>query len=70
MERLRVGTDTPVNESELYKFDALDIVFSQFYEFVYLPDYNPYELVNGTWMGSLGHLLKGRALNVDWNIVG
>ena len=38
-ELIRIGTDSFVNESELYKAYAFDLLFGGFHEFVYLPDF-------------------------------
>ena len=63
---IRIGTESFVNESELEKAFAFDLLYGGFHEFVYLPDYwQPWQLVNGTWAGALGYLTNDTS-NVDW----
>ncbi len=61
---IRIGTADFVNKSALLKINAFDLLFNGFYEFVYLPDYYPWLLVNGTWTGALGHLMDDNRM--DW----
>ena len=60
---LRVGTEFFVNQSELSTIDVYDLIFGGYHEFVYLPDFYPLQLVNGSWQGALGHLLNGNHMN-------
>ncbi len=55
-ERLRVGTYTYVNETVTEK--VYDLLFGSAYELVYVPDFYPWEVVNGTWTGVLGYLMN------------
>jgi hypothetical protein len=57
-ELIRIGTGSFVNETELNKDYAFDLLFGGFHEFVYIPDYWQWQLVNGTWAGALGHLMN------------
>ncbi len=57
-ELIRIGSSKFVNQSTLDKADAFDFLFRGIYEFVYLPDYYPWLLVNGTWTGGFGHLIN------------
>jgi hypothetical protein len=57
-ELIRIGTNKFVNKSTLDTADAFDLIFRGIYEFVYLPDYDPWLLVNGTWTGGFGHLIN------------
>ncbi len=63
---MRVGTD--INNVETYLKlrvrDKLHLLFGARHEFVYLPDYDPWQLVNGTWTGALGHLMNDNRM--DW----
>ena len=64
-ELIRIGTYSFVNESELDKAYAFDLLFGGFHEFVYLPDYGPFQLANGTMTGAPRHLMNDTS-NVDW----
>jgi ABC-type amino acid transport substrate-binding protein len=55
---IRVGTLNFVNESELDVADRFDLLFGGYHEFVYIPDNDPWQLVNGTWTGALGYLMN------------
>ena len=58
-ELMRIGTDKFVNESSLDRNYAFDLIFGSYnYEFVYIPDYYPWQRVNGTWTGVLDHLMN------------
>ncbi len=57
-DRIRIGSLDMVNKSTLDEYDAFDLIFGGFEEFVYVPDYYPWELVNGTWTGAFGHLMN------------
>jgi hypothetical protein len=61
MEKLlmRVGTETKLNPR-----DEINPLFGASYEFVHLADYWPWQLVNGTWTGALGHLMDDN--RADW----
>src|SRR5438874_1454423 len=61
-ELIRIGTKKFINESTLDQSSAFDMLFDGMYEFVYMPDYNPFAFVNGTWAGVLGHLVNGHLL--------
>ena len=63
-ELIRIGTGSFVNESELAKLFAFDLLFSGFHEFVYLADFDPWQLANGTMTGAPRHLLNDTP-NVD-----
>ncbi len=58
-ERLfHIGSPSFANESKLRSSDGFDALFnSRNSEFVYLPDFEPWLRVNGTWQGALGHIL-------------
>jgi hypothetical protein len=64
---IRIGTSQPVNESELDKFNAFDLAFRDFYELVYIPDYWPWQVENGTFNGALRYLINdiSRVLEVS-----
>jgi hypothetical protein len=53
----RIGSPLFVNESILTQLSGFDVMFNRNYEFVHVPDYNPFRKVNGTWMGVLRSLL-------------
>ncbi len=55
-ELVRIGSDNFANKSEL--FHAFDLLFRSYHELVYISDYDPLEIVNGTWAGALGHLMN------------
>lgn len=58
-ERLRIGTPTFVNETELRKTAGFDVLFDKYYEFVYIPDFTPWQpTTNGTWQGAPGHIQR------------
>jgi hypothetical protein len=65
---VRIGTERHVNESKLNEFYAFDLIYGGFYEFVYIPDYYPWKLLNGTWTGALGHLINGTAQMGGWKL--
>jgi len=55
-ELIRIGSPLLANESKWRAgFDAL---FDGYHEFVYIADYFPWQRVNGTWAGALGHILN------------
>ena len=60
---LRVGTNKLIIKSQLNARDGFNLLFGARYEFVDL-DYLPWQRVNGTWTGALGHLLNDNRL--DW----
>jgi hypothetical protein len=62
---IRIGTSTFVNESTLDKRSAFHILFDGFQEFVYLSDYLPSQLENGTWIGALGHLMNDHNFGLE-----
>lgn len=57
-ELFRIGSLSPANESILDQLSGFDAIFNRNYEFVYIPDFNPLEKVNGTWMGAFHSLLN------------
>lgn len=57
-EVLRLGSPLFVNESKLLPSAGFDALFDRYHEFVYISDYNPWQRVNGTWRGVLGHILN------------
>jgi hypothetical protein len=57
-DRFRIGSPVFVNESHLHKSAGFDALFDRYHEFVYIPDFFPWQRVNGTWKGALGHLLE------------
>jgi hypothetical protein len=59
----RIGTSI-VNGSEWSKAEAFDLLFGGYHEFVYLPDFYPIQLLNGTWIGAFRHIIDGHA--VEW----
>ncbi len=61
---MRVGTDDLETKSKLNARDGYDLLFGARHEFVYLPDYWPWQRVNGTWTGALGHLMNDNRM--DW----
>jgi hypothetical protein len=60
MEKLmRVGTEKFKTIQKLDARDGHNLLFGARYKFVYLTDYNdPWQLMNGTWKGALGHLMN------------
>ena len=58
-ERIRIGSPFYVNESKLEPVDGFDVLFDKYHEFVYIPDFEPRQLVNGTWRGALRYLING-----------
>jgi hypothetical protein len=62
-ELLRIGSPVFVNESILLKTMGFDALFHKYHEFVYIPDSEPWQRVNGTWRGQLGHILN----DTKWN---
>jgi hypothetical protein len=62
-ELIRIGTEFPVNESELYKTAGFDVLFHRNYEFVYTDDYGSWQPVNGTWTGAFELLANGYKMN-------
>ncbi len=61
---MRVGTDELIIKSQLNARDGFNLLFGAYYEFVYLPDYYPWQRVNVTWTGALSHLMNGNRM--DW----
>lgn len=56
-ELIRIGTKDFENEF------VFDLIFDGNHEFVYTPDYWPWEVtVNGTWTGALAHLMNGHCI--------
>jgi len=60
---MRVGAELET-KSKLNARDISNLLFGARYEFVYLPDYSPWQRVNGIWNGALGHLLDDNRM--DW----
>jgi hypothetical protein len=63
-QSMRVGTDKLIIKSQLNPRDEFNLLFGARYEFVYLPDYWPWQRVNGTWTGAAGHLINDNRM--DW----
>lgn len=59
-ELIRIGTNRFVNESKLDEYNVFNLIFGNYYEFVYVPEHDPYQLVNGTWTGALGYLMNDK----------
>ncbi len=59
-ELLRIGSPLFVNKSTLRATIGFDSLFDGYHEFVYIADYVPWQRVNGTWMGALGHIDNGK----------
>ena len=57
-EKFRIGSPVPVNESQLREASGFDVLFHAYHEFVHLPDYDPWQRVNGTWRGGFKHILN------------
>jgi hypothetical protein len=55
-DRMRVGTYTLANLTAMDK--VYDLLFGSVYDLVHIPDFYPWQLVNGTWTGVLGHLMN------------
>ncbi len=64
---MRVGTYDLEIKSKLNPRNGLNLLFGARHEFVYLADFWPWQRVNGTWTGALGHLLDDN--RVDWEAV-
>ncbi len=62
-ERFRIGSPVFVNESKLQKTDGFDMLFDGYSEFVYIPDHDPWRVVNGIWTGALGYLQNDMAMD-------
>ncbi len=61
---MRVGTNKLSIKSQLDARDISYLLFGARREFVDLPDYWPWQHVNGTWTGALGHLMNDNRM--DW----
>ncbi len=61
---MRVGTYELETKSKLHALDGFNLLFGARHEFVYLPNYLPWQRVNGTWRGVLGHLMNDN--HMDW----
>ncbi len=55
---IRIGTENLVDRTNLLKLNAFDLLFDRYHEFVHIPDYYPWLLVNGSWTGALGQLMN------------
>ena len=55
-ELIRIATTVFENKSKLNEYNSFNLIFGDYYEFVYVPHHDPYRLVNGTWTGALGYL--------------
>ncbi len=62
---IRIGTEKLVNISELNKFNAFDLLYGDFHELVYVPDYYPWQHANGTWTGAMDALMNDKPW-MDW----
>lgn len=58
-ELIRIATDAFANQSRLDEYNAFDLLFDGFSELIYLPDYDPWQRVNGSWAGAFAHILNG-----------
>jgi DNA-binding XRE family transcriptional regulator len=65
-ESIRIGNKFFVNTSTLNRFDGLDLIFGGFQKFVYISDYDPWELVNDTWTGALSYIMND--MHIDWKL--
>ncbi len=61
---MRVGTYDLETKSKLNARSISSLLLGARHEFVYLLDFDPWQRVNGTWMGALGHLLNDNRM--DW----
>jgi hypothetical protein len=61
---IRVGTNKLIIKSQLNPRDGFDLLFGAHHEFVPLTDFNPWQLVNGTWTGAFGHVMNDN--DVHW----
>jgi hypothetical protein len=57
---IRIGTEKFANISKLNKYNAFDLLFGHFHELVYVPEYFPWQHVNGTWTGAIGDLMNDK----------
>jgi hypothetical protein len=60
---MRIGTEKVFIKSELNPRDGFNLLLGARHEFVYLADFYPWQRVNGTWTGALGHLLNDNYLH-------
>ena len=63
---IRVGTEDMEIKSKLNPRDGFNLLFGARHEFVYLANFHPWQHVNGTWTGALGHLMNDNRM--DWNV--
>ena len=63
-QTMRVGSDDLETKSKLNPRDGFNLLFGARHEFVYLPDFDPWQHVNDTWMGAFGHLMNDNRM--DW----
>jgi hypothetical protein len=54
----RIGSPSLVNESQLQKTPGFDALFDGYHEFVYIPKFDPWLCLNGTWMGALAYVMN------------
>ncbi len=66
-QMMRVGTYDLETKSKLNPRDGFNLMLGAHHEFVYLPDFWPWQRVNGTWTGGLGYLLND--YRMDWKRV-
>jgi hypothetical protein len=57
-ELFRIGSPLLANESVLRTTAGFEMLFGGYHEFVYIPDFDPWLQVNGTWKGALAHILS------------
>jgi hypothetical protein len=59
---MRVGTGVE-NKLKSNSRDEFNLLFGARHEFVYLPDYIPWQRVNGTWTGAIRHLINDNCMH-------
>ena len=67
-ELLRIGFEF-ANDTNLEKSSGFDVLFNDFHEVVYIPDFLPWKRVNDSWTGALGHLHSGLSIWIEFMIV-
>jgi hypothetical protein len=60
---IRIGIDNISRQKKILKAIGFDMLFDGRHELVYIPNYEPWMFVNGSWTGALGHLMNGTQLN-------
>lgn len=68
---IRIGTDKLVNETTLRKSHGFDVLFGENdYYFVHIEDDTSWDVVNGTWLGSMGYLMNDTSFFCGLETVG